>query len=74
MTGHGPGYTNWGLALFSAQRKLAIVSVMTDSVNSNSILRSVSGNFNVGSGLNGAGRLLGTDDDISRISYRTWRY
>jgi hypothetical protein len=74
MTGHGPGYTNWGLALFSAQRKLAIVSVMTDTVNSNSLLRSLSGNFKVGSGVNGAGRLFGTDDVLARISYRTWRY
>src|SRR5258705_447256 len=67
LSGAGPGYTNWGLALFSAQKRMAMVSVQSDTVNSNSILRSLSGGFKVGSGVNGAGKLLGTDDSLARI-------
>ena len=74
FSGSGPGYTNFGVALFSAQKKLGIASVQVDSFGSNAILRSVSGSFNVGSGVNGAGRLFGVDDDSDRISYKVKRF
>jgi hypothetical protein len=75
LTGSGPGYTNIGLALFSGQNKMAIVSRQFEtSSSSNSILRSVAGGFNVRSGINGAGKLLGTDDDVSRINYKVKRF
>jgi len=72
--GSGPGYTNFGVALFSAQKKMAIASIQASAADTNGILRSVSGGFNVGSGINGAGRLLGVDEDSDRISYKVRRF
>ena len=74
LAGSGPGYTNFGLALFSGQNKMAIVNRQFETFGSNSILRSVSGSFNVRSGINGAGKLLGTDDNVSRINYKVKRF
>jgi hypothetical protein len=68
LSGSGPGYTNFGLAVLSGQKKLAIASLnFSSSTASNSILRSEAGPFNAVR-LNGS--LVGIDDNSDKINLR----
>src|SRR5262249_28604805 len=48
--GRGPGYTNFGMALVSIQKRLSIVTRQNSTEGSNSVLRAVAGSFNVSKG------------------------
>jgi len=70
ITGTGPGYTNFGLALQSSKRRIAVVLREGDFTSSNTVLRAVEGPLNTNRFTATAG---GTDDNSSNVHYRLQR-
>jgi hypothetical protein len=71
LSGNGPGYTNFGLALLSNQKKLAIVTRNISASSTNSSLRSETGAFNPAKG---NGNLNGIDDSFTKINLKVLHF
>ncbi len=69
LSGTGPGYTNFGLAFVSNQKRMAIVSQQIAYYGTNEVivLRALSGSHNT---KKNTASLVGTDDRGSSISYK----
>jgi hypothetical protein len=70
ITGTGPGYTNFGLALQSSKRRISIVLREGDFLSDVTLLRALEGPLNTNRFTATAG---GTDDNGSNVHYRLQR-
>jgi len=73
ITGTGPGYTNVGLALQSAKKRISVVLREGDFTGSNTLLRAVEGPLNTKNASNFNATATGTDDNLSSVRYRLRR-